>query len=118
MKFTITGELPRLNDYINAERRNKFIAAKIKKEATENVSWQVKKLQKITDPGLYTFTWYVKNLRTDPDNISFGQKFIFDGLQTANKLVNDNMKMVLGLDHRFVVDAKNPRVEVEVTPYE
>ena len=39
IQFTINSELPTLNDYIKAERGNKFAAAKLKKNATEGVAW-------------------------------------------------------------------------------
>jgi len=117
MKFTIQGRLTTLNEYILAERRNRFLGAKLKKQATENVAWQVKRLKKINGPATYTFLWYVKNSKTDSDNIAFACKFIFDGLQEAGILANDSFKNVLAIDHRFQID-KNERVEVIVDEYE
>src|SRR5574337_1510710 len=103
MKLVIEGQLPTLNEYINAERTNRFIAAKIKKEATEMVAWQAKKLPKIEAPADYTFTWYVANKRKDPDNVAFATKFILDGLMAAGKLDNDSMKWVRSLTHFFEI---------------
>lgn len=111
--LTIEGKLPSLNEYVNAERTNRFIAAKIKKEATELVAWQCKGVLKISGCNDYTFTWYLPNKRSDPDNISFAQKFIFDGLQVAGKLENDSMKYVRSLTHFFEVGDYRVKVEID-----
>ncbi len=112
MKLTIEGLLPSLNKYINAERTNKFIGAKIKREATELVAWQCKSIKPVTRQADYTFTWYVPNKRSDPDNIAYGCKYIFDGLQASGKLPNDSMAWVRSITHFFEVG--EPRVEVEI----
>tara|TARA_R110000868_G_scaffold264199_2_gene522803 strand:+ start:51 stop:398 length:348 start_codon:yes stop_codon:yes gene_type:complete len=103
MQVIIEGTLPTANKYINAERTNRYIGAKLKHDATNLVAWQCKKMEKITKPADYTFTWYVPNKRSDPDNIAFGAKFVFDGLQVAGKLDNDNFKMVRSITHFFEV---------------
>ena len=110
MDIIIQGELPDLNTYINAERSNRYVAAKIKKEATEFVVWQVKSLPKITAPANYHFHWIVKNKRKDPDNVSYACKFIFDGLQSSGVLINDSMAWVKSIHHTFEVG--EPRVEL------
>lgn len=117
MQLVIDSKLPTLNEYISANNRNRFISAKIKKEATELVSLLCRKLPKIDYPAWYTFTWYVKNQRTDPDNISHGVKYIFDGLVQAGKLPNDNLKYVVAIDHRFVV-GKEQKVVIEIDKYD
>lgn len=101
--FEIEGELPDLNTYINAERRNKYLGAKIKREATDFVAWSVKRLPEITKPADYHFHWIVKNKRKDPDNVAFATKFIFDGLVAAGKLKNDNMVWIKGIYHTYSV---------------
>lgn len=113
MKFVLQGKLPTLNQYIAAERRNRFLAAKLKKEVTQSVAWQTKRLPKIRKPANYTFVWYVKDKRSDSDNIAFACKFIFDGLQEAGVLENDSFKNVLSITHLFEID-KNERVEIVV----
>ena len=110
--FTIEGRLPDLNKYVNAERTNKYIAAKIKKEATELVAWQVKKIPPIKGCNDYTFTWYAPNRRSDPDNVSFATKFVLDGLQVAGKLENDSMKHIRSLTHFF--ELGDYKVEVQI----
>lgn len=112
MKLTIEGRLPTLNQYIAANNRNRFISAKMKKDFTELVAWQCKKLEPISTQADYTFTWYVPNKRSDPDNIAYAAKYVFDGLQAAGKLPNDSMKYVRSICHFFEVG--EPRCEVEI----
>lgn len=68
-----------LNDYINAERSNKYKAAKLKKEYTELFAREFTD-ERITNPVDVHFIWHLKNKRRDIDNISFMQKFILDGM--------------------------------------
>lgn len=84
-------ELVDLNTYIRAERRNRFLGAKIKKEMTELVAYEcvaqkIPKMSQITD---ITFTWYHKNKRKDFDNVEFAQKWIRDGLVKAGVIKGD-----------------------------
>lgn len=100
-----------MNEYIEAERTNRFRAAKMKKDAMDFIGWQIKTIDKILLPAIYTFNWYVKNGRTDPDNITFASKFLFDSLQEQGKLENDGFKQVLAINHTFTIDP-DERVEV------
>src|SRR5438105_6191615 len=113
MKIELKGKLPTLNEYIDAERRNKFIAAKIKRKTTELVAWSVKgsgwTIKGLSD---FTFTWYVPNKRSDPDNVAFATKFVLDGLVVAGVLPSDSMKYVRSICHFFEIG--EPRVIVEV----
>lgn len=113
MEITINGSLPTLNQYIDTERTNKFLAAKMKREATEQVAWQVKGLPKIDHPARYIFTWYVKNKKSDPDNIVFAKKFILDGLVVAGILPNDTFRYVVELADKFIV-SKEEKIVVTV----
>ena len=65
-------------------------------------------------PVCLSITWYMKNRRKDPDNISFAVKFILDGLVNAGALPNDGWNEIVEITHHFVVDAKQPRVEVSL----
>jgi hypothetical protein len=95
-----------LNAYINAERTNKFIAAKIKREETEAVVWNCKaqKLYPVGDKVKIYFYWYLKNKKKDPDNIAFAKKFIIDGLVQAGILKNDNLNTIAEFRDYFIVD--------------
>lgn len=57
-------------------------------------------------------TWYCKNQKIDPDNLSFAKKFVIDGLVAAGVIDNDGWKNILGFEDRFEVDKVNPRVEI------
>ena len=113
MNIVILGELTDLNTYVNAERRNRFLGAKIKKENTENVMWQVAGSGKVTEYPVYVnFHWYTKDLKKDPDNVSFAKKFILDGLVAKGILQNDTRKLIAGFSDSFYVDKINPRIEL------
>lgn len=110
-----------LNKYIEAERKSKYIAAKLKRIGTAYARGVF--LQAMVDDMLFTwptkvkFDWYLEDRRIDPDNWAFTQKFIFDGMQTAKLhgktfLENDNVKNIGGFDHDFYLDKLNPRLEI------
>lgn len=114
--FTIPGRLPSLNDIIDEARGNKYKSADTKKEMTELCAWEAKRqhVSPMTVPIILSVFWVEKNRKRDIDGISAGAKFILDGLQLANVIANDNWKCVIGITHRFAVDASNPRIVVEL----
>lgn len=119
IRLTIEGKLPHLNLYINKERTNRFMAAKIKKEATELVAWQAKKYagQVKEYPVSVICTWYVAPNRgkyPDPDNICFATKFVLDGLVHAGVLEDDTVKQIESISHEFVLGQESDRVEIQL----
>ena len=116
MKLEIPGRLPGLNEIIDAAKQGKGKYqpyAMMKETYTNMVAWLAKSLPKFEKVALI-ITWYEPNRHRDPDNIMAGQKFIIDGLVTAGIIPNDNQRHIQGIIHRFAVDRKNPRVEVEI----
>ena len=115
-KLTISGTLPGLNEYIKAERTNKYRAAAMKKQAEHLIVALAKtKLRKpIKTPVRMRYTWFEKGKRRDMDNIAFAKKFIQDGLVKAGKLPGDGWKHICGFSDDFEVDRLNPRVEIEI----
>ena len=110
-----------LNNYINAERSNRFKASKIKKEQTAIVAFECKKLinqgLKIDQKDMpldFEFHWFMKNKRKDKDNIVFAKKFIFDGMIASGLLENDGWKEIGSFIDVVSVDKDNPRVEVKI----
>ena len=100
--IVIKGSFVSLNEYINAERSNKFKAAKIKKEETERVYWHFFNKPKIENyPIKLECTWFVRGKRKDPDNISFAKKFILDGMVKAGFIENDNLSKITGFADSF-----------------
>lgn len=121
-QLLIEGELTALNEFINAERRNRYIAAKIKKGETgycQDVAEKSElKLQETDFPCALIITWYVKNKRKDADNIAFAKKFILDGLVEAGVLPNDNRKYVQGFTDIVKEDKERQRIEITFVPIE
>jgi len=116
MKLTLKGRLPGLNEIINANRTNRFVGAKLKKEFSETIAWSCKaqKIKPIKGRLFFQFRWYEKNRKRDPDNFtSGGRKLILDALQMAGVLENDGWNIVGWVDN-WEVDKENPRVEIEI----
>lgn len=108
-------ELTDLNTYIKAERSNRFLAAKIKREMTELVAWKCKeqKLPKLQHISRFTCIWRHKNRRKDFDNVEFGVKWIKDGMVKAGVIENDGWRHFPPRTlHEHIVDSENPGVSV------
>lgn len=97
----ILGKFPGLNDYTEACRRNKYLGAKMKKDAQIQISWFLHRLPQIKKPVKIRFLWQEKDHRRDPDNVAFAQKFILDELVRLKKIPNDTSRWVRGLYHDF-----------------
>ena len=98
----IHGRLPSLNEYVDACRRNRYAAAKMKRDAEELILWQVKRMKPITSKVWVQFVWHEENRMRDPDNVCFAKKFVLDALQKCGKLKNDNSKYIAGFNDRFI----------------
>ena len=115
MRIIIPFSLPTLNEYSNAERTHKHAAARMKKQATTQCAWVFAGHPPIARYDLiFNFEWYAINKKIDPDNISFGKKFILDGMVMAGFIQNDGWKNVRGFSDSFYVDKKTPRVEIVI----
>ncbi|MCM1128221.1 MAG: RusA family crossover junction endodeoxyribonuclease [Lachnospiraceae bacterium] len=115
-KLIIPGRLDCLNDYIAAERVNRYKGAKMK-AINENIVaaavMQCMRGLEIEKPVFMEYTWIEPNRRRDKDNISsFGRKVIQDALVITGVLKDDGWKYVSGFSDRFKVDKKNPRIEI------
>ena len=114
--LTIPGKLHNLNDYISAERSNRYTGAQMKKSDQDIVIYYAKKQLEgisIEKPVFMEYTWHEPNRQRDKDNISsFGRKVIQDGLVKAGVLRGDGWSHIAGFSDRFKVDRKNPRIEV------
>lgn len=117
VKFTIRGKLPGLNDYIAAERANRYKGAEMKRQAETVVLHAARALGKWRAGGEVhmVYRWYEANQRRDKDNVSsFGRKVIQDALVKGKYLPNDGWKDIEDFEDRFSVSKKNPRIEVEI----
>ena len=118
-KFVIPGELMDLNSFINQQRINRYVGAKVKKKQTNLCALHIKSfmnqgLKVDRYPVYLRITWYVKNRRKDKDNIAFAKKFILDGMQQAGLIKDDGWDQISGFYDDFKVDKKQPRVEVQL----
>lgn len=115
MRLIVIGRLPSLNEYVQAERSNRFAGAKMKKDYTEMIYWTIReqKLEAKLKPCRITFKWYEENKKRDLDNITgFGHKVILDGLVKAGILYNDTQEWVKGFTDEFYISKSNPHIEV------
>lgn len=114
-KLVIPGMLPGLNEYSTLERRNRYQAATMKKQAEHTVIAEAKRQLrglKIAVPVTMHYLWIERNRRRDLDNIAFAKKFIQDALVKAGILANDGWSEIAHFTDDFAVDPKRPRIEV------
>jgi len=118
MKLVIHGEYPTLNEIIKASKSHYMVYANQKKDFTALTMIYTRRTKKIKGLNDYTFVWYRKDRRNDPDNIQVGTKYIFDGLIKGGVLENDGWSQVNTITHKFKVDKDKPRVEVFISKVE
>lgn len=120
MVLTLPNKFPSLNKIIKASKAHWAVYAKLKKSCTLIVKCEIAEQDfslKSDPPFSFSFFFFSKHKRVDPDNLAAGAvKMIFDGLVSAGVLENDGWKQVHSIHHWFMVDKKNPRIEVRVTP--
>lgn len=118
-EFTIKQKLPSLNEVIDINRTNRFMASKFKKDIEEAIGWSIrsaltrKTLHKPSGAVVVRFTWTEPNRRRDCDNIASAKKFILDALVKMNVLENDTQKFVVGFYDIFQI-GKEHSVRVEL----
>lgn len=119
-KFVIQGTLPNLNDYTRACRSNRYVGAKMKKDAEHIVGVYIMQQLRgvhLEAPVRLNFRWFEPNKRRDLDNIAFAKKFILDALVSSGTIKTDDWNGVIGFSDSFDVDKNNPRIEVEIEEY-
>jgi hypothetical protein len=120
MEFKIEGDLPTLNEYVNANRANRYVGNNMLRDA-ESVCWVYIQNAKVRGeiyptmkPYEIEFEWHRKNAKTDIDNVVVGQKFIIDSLRYAGILPNDSPKFFKAVRHNFFYDTKQNYVVVRI----
>lgn len=109
------GESVGLNEYINAERSNRFMAAKIKREEMERIMWQLPSDKFIGKIDL-TLRAFVKDRRKDPDNVYiYFLKGLLDSMVEKGMIENDGQKNI-GRITLEPVEIGESRVEVLLSP--
>ena len=113
--FTIDTRLPGLNEYILADRGNRYGGAKLKKTAQREVEYyiQAARLPRVRTPIRLVYTFFEKDRRRDKDNISgFAHKVIQDALVAQRVIDDDGWREIAGWTDAFAVDKDRPRIEV------
>ncbi len=112
MKVIIPMKLANWNDIIGKCRSNKYGANTHKKAEMRAIALYLNKIPKIEEyPVRMSFTWHIKNVRSDLDNKSI--KSILDCMQNLGKLENDNIKHINEIAYKAVKDDKD-YVEMEI----
>lgn len=112
IKYIFNNRLPSLNKYTSALNSNRYIGAKMKKEAEELLLWQIIAQGKKQASGKVDIliTWYVKNKKEDKDNIVFAKKFILDALQKAEVIKGDSWKYLNTITDIVLISGEAGRV--------
>lgn len=121
--FKIEGQLPNLNDYINADRvmvRNAGHCFSKGNAFKQNAQKSVQKAIKrdlgdlvIKSPIKIKYCFFEPNKRRDKDNVAaFAMKVIQDALVKEGVIKNDGWKEIDSFECLFDIDKDNPRIEV------
>lgn len=116
-KFTIHGRLPSLNEYINAERTNRYKAAKLKRDLQERIGAEIRaaNIKPVQVSVTLVYTFYEANRRRDKDNIAaVAHKFVQDSLVNEGIIFDDGWDYITRFYDEFYIDKENPRIEVEL----
>lgn len=117
--LTIPERLPALNVVINESKRHWSRYSKTKAVYSGLVAMIAGKAKPIAEPAHLLFVWREPNKKRDPDNISFAQKYILDGMVKAGILKGDGWASIASLSHRFIHTPGTASVEVwEITENE
>ena len=92
MRLFIDYDFMNWNEYIKAERGNKYHANTIKQAEKNYILYTVKQKYTGKYPVTLTVRPHFKNKRRDLDN--FRLKGLIDGLVAAGVLVNDNLNCI------------------------
>ena len=117
--FVIDEKLPGLNQVLDANRANRIMGAKLKREVQDEIGQYIRIALMHGDlvpPGCQvtiSITWHEKTKRRDVDNIQSAQKFILDAMVEQGVLEDDSRKYVTQIYH-LIVDDKRDYVEVYV----
>jgi len=121
--FKIEGQLPNLNDYINADRvmvknaghcfsKGNAFKQTAQKSVQEAIKRDLGDLA-IKSPIKIKYCFFEPNKRRDKDNVAaFAMKVIQDALVKEGVIKNDGWREIESFECYFYVDKDNPRIEV------
>lgn len=101
IRLEIPLRLPSANQYIEACRKNRYVAAKMKSDTEKGIIQYLGDLPHFERPVKIHFTWVEKNGRRDLDGCAFGKKFVLDAMVKAHVLTDDSRKYVCGFTDDF-----------------
>ena len=110
MYFRIDTRLPSMNDWISANRANKYTGAKLKRETEKTIGYFILaakcrgQIAAVKVPVIIEIEWHESNKKRDADNIISSTKFILDALQKQGILVNDNRRYVRQIYSKIIDD--------------
>lgn len=119
-KFRIDQRLPGMNELIGANRTNKYVGAKMKRETEETISYYILNavnngnLKPVKCACIINFDWCEQTRKRDVDNIQSSQKFVLDALQKTGIIPNDSQRYVQQTSHR-VLHTESDYVIVTIT---
>jgi Holliday junction resolvase RusA-like endonuclease len=117
----LKGVLIGLNEYVTAERSNKYKASEIKRQTEHFIACEIRKQlknKKVKTPVFIKYTWIEKNKKRDKDNIAFAKKFIQDAMVKSGIIENDGWGEIAGFEDNFKVDKENAGVIIEIIEVE
>lgn len=116
MKFFIPFTLPSLNEVIEANRKNKYSGAKLKREIQDGIDMVImaSNLSPVDYPVVIELAWQEPNNKRDVDNIQSSKKFILDALVEMKILPNDTRRWVTQVHDTVITDKEHPGVMVEI----
>lgn len=112
--FEIPGTLPTLNEYVSAERANRYAAAGMKKRTQQLILGCLDGAPRFEGHVRIEFMWCRPDMRCDKDNVAFAKKFVLDALQEAGVIQRDSWKLCDPYDVGFAVNKRNPRTVVSI----
>ena len=118
IRVEIDEKLPSCNDYIEACRTNKFLAAKMKRDIEQLIGYHILTLPRFDKPVKIHFHWIEGTQKRDLDNVCFAKKFILDALVKYHKLQDDNRKIVTAFTDTFEYKKKTTKVILEIEELE
>lgn len=108
LNFIVNGRLPSLNELIDANRRNRFIGAKFKRQWQEPLQEIIaaqsrgRKIKKHAICRIKFYEPYDRKHRKDDDNvISGGCKVILDAMTAVGVIKDDSPKYIHVIPERF-----------------
>lgn len=117
-RLIIPGRMPGLNDYIAAERSNRYMAAKMKHEWQTLVCKEIRRQWrglKFEEPIFLGYKFYESNKRRDHDNVAgFAHKVVQDAMVQMEVIRDDGWDYISGFIDWFQVDKKEPHIVIDV----